>query len=108
MSGIFNWLIEGYRLLQAEGLTVPEKMQAAIEQYQQEADIFGSFVGDTLISQADGRIGTSELYGIYKEWAELNGYRPLSNRSFTGEIRRRHELRRDGTNGNILVGFILK
>ena len=105
MSGIFNWLIEGYRLLQAEGLTLPARIQSAIEAYRLETDIIGSFVTETLIAETDSRLATAEVYSVYKDWASTNGYRPMSNRSFTGELRRRHDLRRDGAKGNVLIGY---
>ena len=105
MSGIFNWLLEGYRLLQTEGLALPERVQAAIEAYRLETDIIGSFVTETLIAETDSRLATAEVYGVYKDWASTNGYRPMSNRSFTGELRRRHDLRRDGARGNVLIGY---
>jgi len=105
MSGILNWLLEGYRLLQEEGLALPHRVQAAIEEYRLETDIIGSFVAETLTAEADARLATAEVYAVYKNWASANGYRPMSNRSFTGELRRRHELRRDGIKGNVLVGF---
>jgi len=105
MSGIFNWLLEGYRLLQAEGLALPKRVQAAIEAYRLETDIIGSFVAETLTAETESRLATAEVYGVYKDWASTNGYRPMSNRSFTGELRRRHDLRRDGAKGNVLVGY---
>jgi phage/plasmid-associated DNA primase len=48
---------------------------------------------------------TSDLYTVYSAWAKENGYRPLSNRSFTGEIRKRCVVRRDGSAGNVVVGL---
>lgn len=43
LSGIFNWLIEGYRMLKSEGLTVPERVLQATKEYRQETDIVGTF-----------------------------------------------------------------
>jgi len=108
MSGILNWLINGYRLMLEVGLDIPQRVADAIAAYRLEADIIGSFVLETLTPKDDGRIATSDLYAAYKDWADMNGYRSLSNRSFTSEIRRKHEIRRDGIKGNVLVGFVLK
>jgi len=105
MSGIFNWLLEGYRLLQAEELALPKRVQIAIEAYRLETDIIGSFVAETLTAETDSRLATAEVCSVYKDWASTNGYRPISNRSFTGELRRRHDLRRDGAKGNVLIGY---
>jgi putative DNA primase/helicase len=55
MSGIFNWLIEGYRLLQADGLTIPKKINDAIDAYRQEADIIGSFLCECTALQEGSR-----------------------------------------------------
>jgi putative DNA primase/helicase len=105
ISGIFNWLIEGYRLLRDEGLTVPDKVKAAIEEYRLEADIFGTFLEDTTLEKAGNRLPVAELYAHYILWAKDNGYRQMNNKNFIGELRRRCDLRRDGGTGKVIVGL---
>lgn len=61
-SGILNWLIEGYRLLQVEGLSVPDKVKNATLAYRQEVDIIGSFLSDCTVHMDGNRLPTSELY----------------------------------------------
>ena len=107
MSGILNWMVDGYRLLLEVGLGVPARVADAIAAYRQEADIIGTFLDDYTIEQSGAKIQTSELYSNYANWAKQNGYKPLSNRSFVGELRRRIEVRRDGVLGNIAVGLSL-
>ena len=36
-----------------------------------------------------------------------NGYKPLNNKNFVGELRRRCDVRRDGKEGNVVVGLAL-
>ncbi|MCL1883142.1 MAG: phage/plasmid primase, P4 family [Defluviitaleaceae bacterium] len=105
-SGIFNWLIEGYRLLQTEGLPLPEKVNNAIQAYRQETDIIGSFLNECTAVQDENRIPASELYSAYSTWAKDNGYRQMNNKNFVVELRRRLDVRRGGV-GNIVVGVIL-
>lgn len=105
MSGILNWLIEGYRLLQAEGLTLPPQVIIAISAYRSEADIFGTFIEENTITQEGARLATSELYALYMTWAKDNGYRPLNSKNFVGELRRRFDVRRTGAVGNMVVGL---
>jgi len=107
MSGILNWLIQGYRLLTSEGLTVPEKVQAAIDEYRQETDIFGSFLSEYTIEKDKNRLPTSDLYFRYTCWAKDNGYRQMNSKTFVGELRRRCDVRRDGATGNVIVGLEL-
>ena len=49
----------------------------------------------------------SVLYGYYMQWAKDNGYKPLNNKNFVGELRRRYDIRRDGKDGNVVVGLAL-
>lgn len=107
MSGILNWLIEGYRMLQDEGLAVPPRVEAAIAAYRQEADIIGMFLAEHTTARDGGRLSTSELYLRYSAWAKDNGYRPLSNRLFVADLRRRFEVRHDCRKGNVVIGLAL-
>jgi putative DNA primase/helicase len=107
-SAILNWLITGWQQIKASGFEAPAKVNEAIAAYRQEADIIGVFLSESITPDDNYRIPTSNLYGQYATWAKDNGYRPLSNRGFTVELRRRYELRRDGVKGNMLVGFAYK
>jgi len=108
MSGIFNWLVEGYRLLTATGLSCPPRVELAIEEYRSEADIIGVFLSDYTVRKDDGRVSTAELYALYSDWAKANGYKPLSNRSFTIDLNRRFEIRRTGADGRVVIGLAIK
>lgn len=106
-SGILNWLIEGYRLLQAEGLDVPERVKNATLAYRQEVDIIGSFLADCTAYKEGNRLPTSELYAAYATWAKGNGYRQMNNKNFVSDLRKRLDIRRDGSVGNVIVGLAL-
>jgi putative DNA primase/helicase len=107
-SAILNWAVMGWRLIQEVGFDTPPRVNTAIEAYRSEADIIGVFLAEYTSGEENGRIPTSELYAIYADWAKANGYKPLSNRSFTMDIHRRHEIRRTGTDGRVVVGLALK
>ena len=106
MSGILNWLIEGYRRLMVDGLSIPAKVNAAISEYRQEADIIGSFLCDCTAEQDGSRVPASELYTAYTQWAKDNGYRQMNHKNFVAELRRRLDVRRGGA-GNMVVGVVL-
>ena len=106
-SAILNWLIEGYRLLKADGLTMPPRVIDAIASYRQEADVFGSFLDEYTAEKDGSRLSTSELYSHYITWAKDNGYRQMNSKNFVGELRRRCDVRRDGSMGNVVVGIVL-
>ena len=108
MSGILNWLIEGYMLLKTEGVGVPEKMKTAIEEYRFDADDMGVFLNEMLVPVEGNRLKTSDLHRLHQVWAKENGYRLVSNQEFVGELRRRSLLGRDRVKGNVVIGFDVK
>jgi putative DNA primase/helicase len=111
LSGIFNWLLQGYKLLQSEGLDVPARITAAIEEYRRGSgggDAISAFIGEVLEARNGGRLATSEVYAAYTDWAARRQYPAISNRAFVMELRHRCNIRRDGAVGNVLVGFAIK
>jgi putative DNA primase/helicase len=103
MSGILNWLTEGYRLLKDEGLSIPPRIEQAVANYRMETDIIGDFFHESLTVSDGNRLQTAAIYPRYVTWAKDNGYRPLNNKSFVGELRKRYNLRRDGKRGNEIL-----
>jgi putative DNA primase/helicase len=108
MSGILNWLIEGYRLMRDEGLSLPEKVKNAIAEYRLDADDLGAFFKDTLVPMENNRLKTSELWEAHNVWAKANGIRSMSSKKFVGELRRRYEVKSDCKKGNVIVGYRLE
>ena len=107
-SGILNWLIEGYRLLMSEGLTVPERVAAAIKEYQQDGDDMSLFCNNTLVAAEGSRVKTAVLYQKYTPWAKANGYKPLSSQEFVAELRRRYTVKHDRKMGNMVHDYGLQ
>jgi len=108
MSGILNWLIEGYRLLKAEGLVAPDKVKQAIDEYRLNADDIGMFLSEVLVPTDGNRIKTSDLHRLHQAWAKDNSFRTMSNQEFVGELRRRNYVKRDRAMGNVVIGFDVK
>ena len=81
-SAILNWLLEGYRLLQIEGLKIPESVKAAIEEYRKESDKVARFTEECLEKVDGAEVRTSAVYKAYTRWCEDNGYRPEGSTKF--------------------------
>ena len=109
LSGIFSWLLDGYRMFAKEGLELSEKVHAATEEYQtdMQAETEGFFEG-FLMPSANFRLKTSEIYQRYVSWTTGNGNNSLSAQDFVGELRHRYEVKRDKNKGNVVIGFELK
>ncbi|MFI3255529.1 MAG: phage/plasmid primase, P4 family [Eubacteriales bacterium] len=104
LSGIFNWMLQGYRLMKQEGFQQTGKLLEAVEEYREESDILGNFVRDCLSVSENNRLPTKRVYTIYDMWAKDSGYRPMSLKNLVAEMKKRYDVRRD-SGGNVLIGF---
>ena len=97
MSGILNWLIEGYLLYQQEGLEPPEEVKQAVENYRQNSDKLGTFISEVL--KEDPRVNTKagEVYEAYASWCSSNGYCTESKGSFFQDLRDKGLFAKTGT-----------
>lgn len=92
-------------MLQMEGLTIPETVMKATVEYREESDTIGTFLRETVCTAKENRLPTVILYRLYKEWSVDNGYRALNIKNFLGEIRKVHEIKRNGVRGNEIIGI---
>jgi putative DNA primase/helicase len=83
LSGILNWAIDGCFQWQHEGLTPPQSVQEATQEYREEMDIVGSFLAECCIVDTGAFALASELYKKYTSWAEESGEKkPFSQKVF--------------------------
>ncbi len=81
-SGILNWALEGYQLWKKEGLTEPDAIKNANEEYRYDMDSVGSFISETMMVNASGewRLPTKKLYETYCKWCQKNNERQMSQK----------------------------
>ena len=80
-SAILNWLLDGYELLQKEGLAIPQSVKDATAQYQHNSDKLQLFI-DECMEQGDYEEKTSTIYLSYRNWCIENGHYAESKRNF--------------------------
>lgn len=111
-SAILNWLLEGYRQITKEGLTVPESVKKATEQYNHDSDKMQLFFEDNLIEEKNHELCTAAVYAVYKRWCADNGFFAESMKSFkqsleavTPVIRKRPK--NGGEKTTLIIGYRL-
>ena len=107
LSGILNWLIEGYRMFRSDGLRPSARIKAAIAEYAVESDVLGLFLGEAVVPAENGRLSTAALYSVYTAWLKARGSRPIRVQGFVGELRKRYDVTHDRRIGNVIVGAAL-
>ncbi|MHC1791996.1 DNA primase family protein [Solidesulfovibrio sp.] len=84
-SGILNWLIEGCRLWQLEGLEPPAEVTAATDDYQSAEDLAQAFLDARCEVASWASVGAGELHEEFTSWfqsefgakARVPGLRPF-------------------------------
>lgn len=87
LSGILNWMIEGWKLFCAEGLEAPKSVADATKDYQDSNDKLQCFIDDTLAPAEGANISLKDLYAKYEDWCSQNGYRVENKQNFIGSLK---------------------
>jgi putative DNA primase/helicase len=88
--GILNWLITGAQEWANKGLMPPKAVMDATAEYRAESDVFGQWMGDSLVEGADEEATASDLYLSYTTWCRNNGHRqPMTSNAFSRQLTER-------------------
>ena len=82
LSGILNWIVDGYRLFRKEGLDEPREVREATAQYQQDSDRIAQFITQCLKKAPGEELLPSAVYNRYKSWCTDNGYKYEGSQNF--------------------------
>jgi putative DNA primase/helicase len=112
-SAILNWLLEGWRLLEADGLKQPDSVKAATDDYHHDSDKMGLFVEDCLDPVPNDELRTSAVYRRYEEWCKDNGCFAENSKNFRHSLEgavgaaniTRRRPRTGGSETTLLLGY---
>lgn len=78
LSGIFNWVLQGYVLLKACGnFTETNEHLDKIDELREDSDPTFIFAKEVHIEE---RVSYAELYAMYRLWCDQNGYKAEPSR----------------------------
>jgi putative DNA primase/helicase len=88
--GILRWLVEGATRYYEFGLSdVPKAIGEATDAYRAHEDICSQFVEECLdVTDPTASTPFQEVYATYNRWCVAHGRRPLSDRTWGGELDR--------------------
>lgn len=87
--GIIRWAVLGCLAWQDEGLPMPEEVKIATQEYKRDQDTMQPFIEDRCSVDPGKTVKAGELYTAYKDWAELNGEKAMTNNAFGREMSER-------------------
>ena len=81
-AGIFNWMMQGYLAWKHEGLSTPETVKNATDEYRADMDVVGQFVKDCCFVDASEktRVSNKMLYEAYVAWCNANNEKVCSQK----------------------------
>lgn len=93
LSGIFNWVLQGYVMLQNCGyFTEPDDQRAINEEFKELSNPLIEFAKEVEI---DGQVSNARLYSLYKDWCEESGHNSLARNTFIKRIAKAFKEYRD-------------
>lgn len=107
LTGILNWALEGASDWLRNGLSLPEAVIAATEEYRSRMDVLADFLADRCQVNVPDTVSAADLYAAYKSWAEAGGERVLSKRAFGMGLEERDFVRERGRDGIRYLGLKL-
>lgn len=96
-SAVFNWLIEGLKDYQKNGLMIPSVISSEVDQYAKASDKLMLFINDELLRAPGEVIKAGDLYERYKDWCVKCGNGTESRQHFNEMLRRRRIMSDRGT-----------
>jgi putative DNA primase/helicase len=87
-GGILQWAIDGTLEWRRVGLSPPDVVVRATEEYLEAEDDIRSWISDCCTEESGARTSSSALYASWKDWAERVGRRggPGSQKSFSESL----------------------
>ena len=81
-AGILNWLIQGCLDWQEHGLTEPEAVRVATNDYRAEQDLVAAFVDECCTMNPNAKVLSGDIYNAYATWCKNSHEEPLGKRAF--------------------------
>jgi len=116
MSGILNWLLDGFAKLHKAGLqlTLTTEQQTKANVVLIASESASAFVRSCIVKKKDEVMGVAELYEKYQNWCRIHQLQPFTSKQFsqiakteieTGlGLKLRHDL--VGENGKAVRGWM--
>lgn len=87
---ILSWAIEGWREYQRTGLSEPEAVLKATNEYRSDSDAVGRFIEDKCVTSSPVlKATTSQLFEAWQQWRARDGASEMTSKAF-GKALDRH------------------
>jgi putative DNA primase/helicase len=107
-AGILQWMIEGAVRISEHGMTEPESVKVATQEYRHEEDHIAKFIDERIIIAETASATKTSVFNAYRDWCHENGEKSLAQNSFNRELKHRLGVRESTSVGyKMFVGIEL-
>jgi len=85
-DGILNWMAQGLAMYVAQGLTEPDVVRLATDQYRNEMDSVKRFIAECAVLDSQHREPIGEVNERYRDWCRDEGLAPLPASAFKNSL----------------------
>jgi putative DNA primase/helicase len=100
VSGILNWALDGLHDVYESGLSVPDEVQKAVNEYRAEQDALADFLQSCCIVGENHTAAASELWSAWERWSREGGEKIGTQRTLGIELKKRKFDSYRGATGN--------
>jgi putative DNA primase/helicase len=86
LPGILRWCVEGCMQWRQDGLTLPEEVSLATEDYRRAMNNVEQFVREGCLTGEHYSVRAKTLYESYGRWCEYNEQHPCTQTTFGKQI----------------------
>ena len=104
---ILNWAIEGFKMYQEEGLTLPQILVDEKNKYRGEMDYMANYISDRIDKKIGYKTLASTAYKDYENWCHTSNAKPISFIAFGKEFGKHFEKKRESI-GNLYIDCKIK
>ena len=69
-SGILNWILDGVRMWEEDGLVLPKCVLDFTERYHEDQNLIGQFLTDRCVTDCDAVVAKNTLFSAYIEYCK--------------------------------------
>lgn len=81
-AGVLNWALDGLRIWLESGLSIPEAVRVATEDFREESDPVSRFIEACVKPMPSASVQASAMYAGYEKWCEVNSEKKFSQTAF--------------------------
>lgn len=86
LSGFLNWVLDGFKKFQRDGLKMPASVKEATNEYRTQSDKVLLFTTQCLKREQGSELKTSTVYSRFQSWCLDNGLGAVSSREFNRRL----------------------